>query len=224
VKAGNLSDRAKRYRANRRPPAGPRRCNFCGSRQNIDIDHIEADESDDDQLNKIFLCRVCNTRKGITQKRARIGIRTRQYNPTSATITGWKHAAAVLTGNQPGDVAAATHYIRQTSEAARRRFSEAIARGNPFHSEAQRKKFYAMLERGEIDRRTLEHFRRHNPAAHIPTYGQYGLAVAMHDKKTHAHDEGGAIIHATPPAVRAQYARKIAAVKKRRGTASRVPF
>jgi hypothetical protein len=54
----------------------------------------------------------------------------------------------------------------------------------------------------------------------VPTYGQYGYAVSIHDKKSHAHDEGGAIIHATPKALRRQYAREMASTKRWRGTAT----
>jgi hypothetical protein len=54
---------------------------------------------------------------------------------------------------------------------------------------------------------------RRNPV----TFAQYGRAVALHRRG--AHDEGGAIIHATPPALRSKYAAKIARIKKqRRGT------
>lgn len=44
-----------------------------------------------------------------------------------------------------------------------------------------------------------------------------------------AHDEGGAIIHATPPTFRRRYALEIASLKRQRGTGRRaaadeVPF
>jgi hypothetical protein len=38
--AAEITDRAKRYRANQNQPPGPRRCNFCGDAKNIDVDHI----------------------------------------------------------------------------------------------------------------------------------------------------------------------------------------
>lgn len=63
-----------------------------------------------------------------------------------------------------------------------------------------------------------------NPAygGGVPTFAQYGWAVAQHCGGSNArhhcgdHDEGGAIIHATPPDVRREYADKIAALKSRR--------
>jgi hypothetical protein len=214
-----ITDRAKRYRANRNPPPGPRRCNFCASRRNIDIDHVTGDESDDSPQNKMYLCRPCNTAKGIVQARNRIGARTRQYNPIKVpTFAEFKHHAAVLLGVAPGDAARSTAAIRATPPEKRTEYADKIEAANPFKSEAQRRKFFAMAERGEISHATLEKFIRGNPAA--PTYAQYGFAVASH--KRGARDEGGAIIHATPANLRHRYAVQIAATKReRRGS---VPF
>jgi hypothetical protein len=217
--ASMITDRAKRYRANRNPPPGPRRCTFCARRQNIDIDHVTGDESDDSPANKMYLCRACNTAKGIVQARNRIGTRTRQYNPAKVpTFAEFKHHAAVLLGLAPGDAAKATAAIHATPPGKRAEFSGKIEEANPFKSEAQRRKFFAMAARGEISQATLKKFIKGNPAA--PTYAQYGFAVASHRRG--AHDEGGAIIHATPKNLRHKYAKQIAATKRaRRGS---VPF
>jgi hypothetical protein len=62
--------------------------------------------------------------------------------------------------------------------------------------------------------------RQYNPASGVPTFEQYAWAVAHHERE--AHDEGGAIIHATPKHKRVEYARRIAEIKgSRRGD---VPF
>jgi hypothetical protein len=222
--ASDITDRAKRYRANRKPPPGPRRCNFCASRRNIDIDHITGTEEDEAPENLMYLCRTCNTLKGITQARNRIGVRTRQYNPEEAmqgrtTFDRFKHAAGILLGKIKGSAAAATEYLRRTRPDQRVRFGDRIEAANPFRSEAQRRKFYAMLGRGEISAATLKKFARGNPAA--PTYAQYAHGVSVHQRG--AHDEGGAIIHATPAALRRKYAAQIARTKaQRRG--SEIPF
>lgn len=151
----NITDRAKRYRANRNPPPGPRRCNFCSSRKNIDIDHVTGNESDDDQGNKMYLCRTCNTRKGITQARNRIGMRTRQYNPvTVPTFAQFKHHAAVLLGLEAGDVAESTAAIRATPPAKRTGYADQI-----------------------------ERTAKKNPDA--PTYAQYAHGVSIHQRGTH---------------------------------------
>lgn len=185
MKRANLTDRAKRYRAQHNKPAGPRRCNFCSSRRNVDIDHITGDESDGDPEDLIFLCRPCNAAKAVQQARNRIGVRTRQYNPARRiTYSAYRHAAAILTGKTAGDVAAATAYIRATPAAKRLEFSARTAKNPP------------------------------------PTFEQYVYGLKHHTEK--AHDEGGKIIHATPPALRSQYAAKIAEIKRaRRGE---VPF
>ena len=217
--ASQITDRAKRYRAHRNPPPGRKICNFCASRQNVDIDHVTGDESDDDPANKIYLCRPCNTRKGIVQARNRIGSRTRQYNPFRVpTFSQFKAHAATLLGVGPGDPAEATAAIHATPPEKRAAYAAQIEAANPFKSEAQRRKFFAMAERGEISQATLRKFERGNPAA--PTFAQYAYGVSIHKRK--AFDEGGAIIHATPAALRHRYAQQIARTKaQRRGE---VPF
>jgi hypothetical protein len=220
MKKRNLTDRAKRYRAQRNRPPGPKRCNFCTARRNIDVDHITGDESDGEWENLMYLCRPCNTTKGIVQARNKIGIRTRQYNPElRPTLAKFKHAASILLGKIKGDVAAATAYIRGTAPEKRAEFAGQMAERNPFRSEAQRRKFYAMAERGEISQATLRKWERETPPGIIhnpPTFAQYAHGVATHQRGT--HDEGGAIIHSTPPALRHKYALKIAGIKRQRRT------
>jgi hypothetical protein len=140
-----ISDRAKRYRANHPDcrPVGPKQCQFCGSRRNVEVHHLNGNEDDGAPRNLAWACRACNTKIAVAHKRAGKGKRTRQFNPT------------------PGKV---------------------------------------------------------------PTYQQYKRAVSLHVRGE--FDEGGAIIHATPPDVRSGYARMIAAEKRKRGThrRSEVPF
>ncbi len=220
----NLTDRAKRYRAQRNRPPGPKRCNFCTSRRNVDIDHITGDESDGAPENLMWLCRPCNATKAFHQARNKIGVRTRQYNPEGRpTLAKFKHAASILLGRIKGSVSAATAYIRGTPPEKRAEFAEKMAEQNPFVSEAQRRKFYAMAGRGEISPATLRKFERETPpgalppfAHNPPTFAQYAHGVTVHRRK--AMDEGGAIIHATPPALRSKYARKIVSIKRQRRT------
>lgn len=66
------------------------------------------------------------------------------------------------------------------------------------------------------------HTRQYNSASKtVPSFEQYAWAVSNHERE--AHDEGGAIIHATPKGKRIEYARRIAEMK---GTRRRdeVPF
>jgi hypothetical protein len=65
---------------------------------------------------------------------------------------------------------------------------------------------------------------QYNPAKGVPTFEQYAFAVTQGQRKEYvrgegwvsgAHDEAGAIIHATPKHKRIEYARRIAAGKSR---------
>jgi len=189
-------------------PPGRKICNFCARRENIDVDHITGDESDGDPRDLMYLCRPCNTRKRIAQSRNRVGVRTRQYNPAQypRTLRQFKNCAAVVLGVIPGDVAEATAEIRATPPERRADYAEQIARENPFKSEAQRRKFYAMLGRGEITRQQFKDFERHanpiqlllaqealqragskawekiRPAKNPPTYGQFVVCAALMDR------------------------------------------
>jgi hypothetical protein len=184
-----ITDRAKRYRANRNPPAGPKRCGFCASRRNVDIDHIDGDEAHGNQTNLMYLCRSCNTRKGLVQTRARIGRRTVQYNPEpKPTFRRYVDAVRILRGDVQGNASKAVETLLATPPASRVEFGERIHQAN-------------------------------NPERTSPTYAQYAYAVSIHTRG--AHDEGGVIIHATPPAIRSRYARQIASGKKQK---SEVPF
>ena len=195
-----ITDRAKRYRANANPPAGPNRCAFCAAARPRDIDHIDGDENNGDRSNLQRLCRSCNTRKAITQKRAGAGRRTRQFNPEPArrknaivpSFTEYVEAVLILRGDRRGNVQRAAKVLQAIPESKRWEYIERIR------------------EAGKV-----------NPE-HIPTFAQYGFATTIHDKKTHAHDEGGAIIHATPKRIRSLYAREIA--RRKRERRQEVPF
>jgi hypothetical protein len=179
-----ITDRAKRYRANANPPPGPRRCNFCTSRKNVDIDHVTGDEAQGSPRDLIYLCRRCNASKAHVQARANIGKRTAQYNPSPApSFQQFLNAALILRGDQPGDAHKATGIIWRTSPAQRVRYAERIEQA------------------------------RRNPET--PTFQQYAFAVSQ-QQHSGAHGEAGAIIHATPPELRSEYARKIAAGKRTR--------
>jgi hypothetical protein len=150
--ASQITDRAKRYRANRNPPPGPKRCNFCASRQNVDIDHVTGDETDEAPENLMYLCRPCNTRKGITQARNRIGMRTRQYNPEKRhSFTQFVHDARVLLGLTPGDVGEATEAVRATPPEKRAEYAAKIEAANPAPTYAQYVHGVSIHQRGAHD-------------------------------------------------------------------------
>ncbi len=151
--ASQITDRAKRYRAQQNRPHGPKRCNFCWTRKNIDIDHISGNEADADPENLFYLCRSCNTRKGVQQARNRIGVRTRQYNPRRRpSLKAYRNAALVLIGVEPGDVGEATEIVRSTPPADRPAYAEQMNKANPgVPTFAQYAHGVATHSRGAID-------------------------------------------------------------------------
>ncbi len=78
----------------------------------------------------MWTCRSCNVRCGITLKRARIGRRTRQYNPEgegAKTLGQWLTAVTSMKGESgvmPVDAAIAM--IHATPAEARSRFAKEI--------------------------------------------------------------------------------------------------
>ena len=78
----NTTDRAHRYRANAEPPAGPKRCCFCGTKAGlIEIAHVDGHEENNAPENKAWTCRSCNVLTANTMRKAGIGRLTHQYNP-----------------------------------------------------------------------------------------------------------------------------------------------
>jgi hypothetical protein len=115
-----ITDRAKRYRANAddvRPPS-PRWCGFCGSRRNVEVHHVNGNENDSDPLNLLWSCRSCNVIVGNRLRKARIGRRTRQFNPAKysrgALMREYGNAIKVMRGQFDGDIGSAVATIRAT--------------------------------------------------------------------------------------------------------------
>jgi hypothetical protein len=92
----NVTDRALRYRANQEPPEGPRVCGFCGSRQNVEVGHIDGHEENTEPENLIWTCRSCNVIAANVLRAAGLGRPTNQYNPSksggASTIGEWMQA------------------------------------------------------------------------------------------------------------------------------------
>lgn len=128
LQAPNVTDRALRYRANRTPPPGPRRCCLCGSARNVEVGHVNGHEEDYAQENLFWTCRSCNVRTGLTLRNANLGRRTRQYNPSGAKSLGqWMTAVMSMRGESDAmSVADAVEMIRATPAEDRSRFASEI--------------------------------------------------------------------------------------------------
>jgi hypothetical protein len=128
--AGQVTDRALRYRANRCPPPGRPICGFGGSTRNVECGHLDGFEENTASKNLIWNCRACNTRLGVVFKRLGMGRRTRQYYPAQkgATSLGqWLTAVTSMKGqSQEMTVPAAVEMIRATQPARRSDFASEI--------------------------------------------------------------------------------------------------
>lgn len=99
-----LTDRAKRLRARRSPPDGPKRCHYCGAAKPRDIDHVDGNESHGQRHNLAWACRTCNTRKGVAFRDRGRGVRTRQFNPAGGARNLAQYVQAVMALRGEGDM------------------------------------------------------------------------------------------------------------------------
>jgi hypothetical protein len=127
-----VSDRAYRYRARANAPPGERRCIFCGSRSDIQVGHIDGDESHNESENLAWTCRSCNGRMAHVFKRAGIGRRTRQFNPGEGakSLRQWLTAVTSMKGeNSAMSVGDAIAMVHAAPDSVRSQFAAEIWRG-----------------------------------------------------------------------------------------------
>ena len=125
----NVTDRALRYRAQKNAPDGPKICGYCGSRQNVELEHVNGFEEDCEPENLIWACRRCNTQKGAHFAREGVGRRTHQYNPAGGAVNLGQWLTAVMSAKGESDsmtTRAAVEMIRNTSARKRSEFAEEI--------------------------------------------------------------------------------------------------
>lgn len=97
--AKQITDRAKRYRANTQARGikwGRRVCHYCGKKKRLEVEHVDGNEANGAVKNLALACRSCNVLKSNVLKNARMGRRTRQFNPEPWSEPG-RYAIAVLT-------------------------------------------------------------------------------------------------------------------------------
>ncbi len=135
----NVSDRAKRYRANQKAckPAGLKKCKLCGSRSDVMVDHVDGNESNGRKSNLRWLCRSCNNTLGAEMARAGQGRRTVQYNPKhKGAQTLGEYMQAVLQHTR-GAHDAAGKIIHETPKAKRQEFASEIWARRESHGTAR---------------------------------------------------------------------------------------
>lgn len=138
-----VTDRALRYRANRDGvrPEGPRICAVDGRSRCVDVDHVNGHEEDSDPRNLIYLCRSCNTRKGLHFRNSGVGRLTHQYNPAKAaagarSLGQWLTALMTLKGESDAmTLSDAIAMVHATPAAKRSEFAHDIWRKRREHGE-----------------------------------------------------------------------------------------
>ena len=134
-KIANLTDRAQRYRANAEPPAGPKICLFCGTRKNLMVGHLNGHESDNSPDNLHWTCRSCNSLHANALKRARMGRRTVQFNPTASggasNVGEWMNAVGAIRPHRYPDKNAGLVSTMKVSDAV------AMIRATPAHKRSE---------------------------------------------------------------------------------------
>lgn len=207
-----ITDRALRYRAVRNAPPGPRRCHYCGSRQNVEVEHVDGHEENTWPDNLTWACRRCNTKKGIAFRNAGAGRLTRQFNPPASFAI----PAAGLAGRRAGQAA------RKAGKLPFGTFDDWLKKQLPLLAveptgaevRAMRQAFHAGL-------------RQRNPGG-ARNLAQWLNAVLSlkGESSVMGLQEAIAMVHATPHAKRSEFAAEIWRRRRARGTDKReeVPF
>jgi hypothetical protein len=123
-----ITDRAKRYRANQVRPKGPKRCAY-KHRLNpckgpLGINHRDGNESNGAKSNLNWACKRHNAQLAIYHKAMGQGVRTRQYNPGAGNLAQYVQAAVEHTRGSHDE---GGRIIHETPKAKRRQFAREIA-------------------------------------------------------------------------------------------------
>jgi hypothetical protein len=126
----NITDRAKRYRAQNAIEQPDRICVFCGDPKKPMVGHVNGNESDGTPENLVFTCRSCNASIGIFMARAGFGKRTAQYNPAGGarSLGQWIVAVTSMKGAGPMKLGDAVEMVRSTSPSKRSEYAREIWR------------------------------------------------------------------------------------------------
>lgn len=122
----NITDRAKRYRAQSNV-TGPKKCVICGSTRNLDVMHLDGDESHGQSSNLAYGCRSCNNRLSAAFKRAGKGVPTNQYNPARGGIPTFQQYAWAVANHTRGAHDEGGVIIHATPKSKRIEYARLIA-------------------------------------------------------------------------------------------------
>jgi hypothetical protein len=95
------------------------------------VAHVDSREENNSPENLAWTCRSCNTKTANVAKKAGLGRRTRQYNPSgngARTLGAYVNAIQSMKGEAGGnmDVAAAVDLIHNTPQPTRSKFAKEI--------------------------------------------------------------------------------------------------
>lgn len=158
----NITDRAHRYRAQKNAPDGPRVCAYCGSRRFITVDHVDGfpDHTEPDNLQ--YLCKSCNTAKGVAFRDAGRGRPTNQYNPTksggAANVGEWAQALGAIIPHKGEKYAGYRYGLTSSMSTAD---AVAMIRATPA---AKRREYAAKINQHKRGRARAAADERWNPA------------------------------------------------------------
>jgi hypothetical protein len=95
----------------------------------VEVGHVDGHEENTETYNLFWTCRRCNVRCGIVLRRAKLGRKTRQYNPASGAqnLGQWLNAVMSLRGEGGTmSVADAVAMVHATPGEDRSRFAREI--------------------------------------------------------------------------------------------------
>jgi hypothetical protein len=123
----NLTDRAKRYRA-QSAVRGNRRCVLCGAKDRLQIMHLDGNEANGESANLAYGCRSCNGKLAAAFKRIGAGVPTNQFNPSKGGVpTFGQYCWAVSQQVHSGAHGEAGAVIHATPKSRRIEYARRIA-------------------------------------------------------------------------------------------------